>query len=448
MTNKQAGGVILDIYTYTYDNANNQKTKHEIIAGVTKGTTIYTYDVLNRLETVTEPSGKKTSYTYDKAGNRASEVISSSGENISNIYTYNEQNRLTEITTAINGRLSKSTHFEYDNNGNQLATFEKRQVQGETEPLACFIAYNTYDKLNQLIKTVTSDGSTLTNTYNGERLRVSKNSGGDTTYFLYEYDKVVLELYSSGLQKARNLYGTNLLMRTSGADLYYYLYNGHADVTALIDQNGSIEATYYYDAFGNIIEQTGDVNNSITYSGYQYDEETGLYYLNARMYDPKIARFLQEDTYRGNPNDPLSLNLYTYCHNNPIVYWDPTGHWREENDTFITGELADQLRYYNKASDAIKTSSLYYSPLIDQYAKLQEEIHNISNAIRFKYAIGDSEYSNLKYGFCVDSSDGIVKATTKDVESSLDRLGFGIDSIGGINNTLRAESSSALIVTQ
>jgi RHS repeat-associated protein len=76
------------------------------------------------------------------------------------------------------------------------------------------------------------------------------------------------------------------------------------------------------------LESTGDVNNNITYAGYQYDEETGLYYLNARMYDPKIARFLQEDTYRGDPMDPLSLNLYAYCAYNPIVYYDPTGHMR------------------------------------------------------------------------------------------------------------------------
>ena len=35
---------------------------------------------------------------------------------------------------------------------------------------------------------------------------------------------------------------------------------------------------------------------------------------------------MQEDTYRGEPNDPLSLNLYTYCVNNPLVYYDPSGH--------------------------------------------------------------------------------------------------------------------------
>jgi len=59
------------------------------------------------------------------------------------------------------------------------------------------------------------------------------------------------------------------------------------------------------------------------YAGYQYDEETDIYYLNARYYDSKIASFITEDTYTGNPSGPLSLNLYTYCHNEPIMYWDP-----------------------------------------------------------------------------------------------------------------------------
>ena len=49
------------------------------------------------------------------------------------------------------------------------------------------------------------------------------------------------------------------------------------------------------------------------------------------MYDSKIARFLQEDTYAGDASDPLSLNTYTYCLNNPIIYIDPTGHWQESD---------------------------------------------------------------------------------------------------------------------
>jgi len=43
-------------------------------------------------------------------------------------------------------------------------------------------------------------------------------------------------------------------------------------------------------------------------------------------YDSVTARFLTEDTYAGQGNDPLSLNLYTYCVNNPIKYDDPSGH--------------------------------------------------------------------------------------------------------------------------
>lgn len=47
------------------------------------------------------------------------------------------------------------------------------------------------------------------------------------------------------------------------------------------------------------------------------------------MYDPSEGRFIQEDTFRGKNEDPLSLNLYNYCANNPIVYDDQNGHWFE-----------------------------------------------------------------------------------------------------------------------
>ncbi len=318
LTNKYANGTVMDVYTYTYDSANNQISKLEVIDGLVKGTTSYTYDTLNRLSTVTEPNGRETSYTYDMAGNRITETITTCSETICNTYSYNEQNRLEDITTEINAAIFEVTTYSYENNGNQLQTEVTEYIDGFAQTTVTTVT-NTYDNRNQLIQTTTNEGTTVINDYNGEGLRVSKTVDGQTNYYLYEYDKVVLEVNSNGTQKARNLYGTNLLMRTVDSETYYYIYNGHADVTALIDTNGLIAATYYYDAFGNILEQTGNVDNSITYAGYQYDDETGLYYLNARMYDPKIARFLQEDTYRGDPNDSLSLNLYTYCANNPVL---------------------------------------------------------------------------------------------------------------------------------
>lgn len=291
LVNKKSDGTIMDSYSYTYDDAGNQLTKHEIINGLEKGTTTYTYDDLNRLVTVTEPNGRVTIYTYDAAGNRETETVIEGETRTEYTYTYNEQNRLTDITTKVNNVTISVTSYSYDNNGNQLVTTVKT-YDGNDITSSKIILTNTYDLRNQLIRTMTENGSVITNSYNGEGLRVIKAVNGDKTYYLYEYMTVILEVDKNGNQLAHNVYGTNLLMRTVEGETYYYMYNGHGDVTALIDINGEIAATYYYDAFGNILDSTGDVNNNILYSGYQYDEETGLYYLNARMYDPKIARFL------------------------------------------------------------------------------------------------------------------------------------------------------------
>ncbi len=331
LVNRKADGSILESYTYTYDAAGNQITKCEVIGGAEKGTTTYTYDTLNRLQTITEPNGKVTSYEYDKAGNRSVESVIATDETsdstvtVVNTYTYDTGNRLTNISAKVNNVLTEVTDYTYDNNGNQLTTVVKTYTDGIITSTVTK-AINTYDIYNQLIKTETWDGTEVNNTYNGEGYRIGKEVNGEQTYYLYESGRVILELDETGEQVARNVYGTNLLMRTVNDETYYYLYNGHGDVTALLTREGTIAATYYYDAFGNILESTGDVNNNIRYAGYQYDEETGLYYLNARMYDPVAARFLQEDMYTGDPEDPLSLNLYTYCKNNPIIYWDPSGH--------------------------------------------------------------------------------------------------------------------------
>ena len=198
-------------------------------------------------------------------------------------------------------------------------------------------------------------------------LRVGKSVNASLTRYLYEYDKVILELNALGNQTGRNVYGLNLISRTFGEDTFFYFYNGHADVTALLAADGTIAATYYYDAFGNILDQTGTVTSNILYAGYQYDPETGLYYLNARMYDPVTARFIQEDTYTGKRNDALSLNLYTYCHNEPMMYSDPTGH-REVEGTEVGGHTTHSTSIINIAKKYLKARSDAYSFVSTQYS--------------------------------------------------------------------------------
>jgi len=90
----------------------------------------------------------------------------------------------------------------------------------------------------------------------------------------------------------------------------------------LLDREKEITGSYAYDGFGNLRKSDGPGKhgNRILYAGQQYDGWSEQYYLRARYYNPTIGRFTQEDTYLGD-----GLNLYAYCANNPVTYFDPSG---------------------------------------------------------------------------------------------------------------------------
>ena len=109
----------------------------------------------------------------------------------------------------------------------------------------------------------------------------------------------------------------------------YYLYNKdiQGSTSSLVKEDGSADATYQYTDFGETTIQGDDqAKNEVSYTGGIYDQSTGLYYLNARYYNPEDGRFLTEDTYRGENNQPNTQHLYVYCANNPVNYVDPSGH--------------------------------------------------------------------------------------------------------------------------
>jgi RHS repeat-associated protein len=61
-------------------------------------------------------------------------------------------------------------------------------------------------------------------------------------------------------------------------------------------------------------------------AGAQSGAEAGLYFYNARYYDPELGRFIQADKIIPNPGNPLAWNRYAYANNNPLYYTDPSGH--------------------------------------------------------------------------------------------------------------------------
>ena len=98
----------------------------------------------------------------------------------------------------------------------------------------------------------------------------------------------------------------------------------------LTNANGSKTKSYSYNAFGVEYNEATLDDNPFRYCGEYYDKETKTIYLRARYYNPAQGRFTQQDGWEyANPNDPLSLNLYTYCWNNPIKYGDTNGHYAD-----------------------------------------------------------------------------------------------------------------------
>ena len=100
--------------------------------------------------------------------------------------------------------------------------------------------------------------------------------------------------------------------------------------TAIVDATGTLQAQQYYYPYG---ANRGGAQSDLTDKRFtgQYHESglagvEGLYYYNARWYDPALARFAQADTLVPEPGNPQSLNRYAYVYNNPARYMDPSGH--------------------------------------------------------------------------------------------------------------------------
>ncbi len=332
-------GKEMESYQYSYDKNSNIIEKTEVNnypkedAKKVHETKAYTYDTLGRLvKTVTTDHKKNDQektviYTYDNVGNRIKEDDGTTRTS----YTYNGLDQLKTATKEKGIAVEEVRQYDYDVNGNQ--TDVKNTKTGEIQTYA----YDAENRLSQV--SVTKDGQTAVlqqNLYNGDGQRIQKMDGDETTNYYYQDGVVAYTTDAAGEQNSQNLIGTegNILatQRYQKDTTQYYLYNKdiQGSTTSLIRADGSADATYQYTDFGETTIYGDDqAKNEVCYTGGIYDQSTGLYYLNARYYHPEDGRFLTEDTYRGEVNEPDTQHLYVYCANNPVNYVDPSGHWME-----------------------------------------------------------------------------------------------------------------------
>ena len=117
-----------------------------------------------------------------------------------------------------------------------------------------------------------------------------------------------------------------------GTASYLYRKNLFGDVTEIYNEAGTLVGKYSYTAFGvcTVELDTSGIatKNPIRYRSYYYDDETELYYLKSRYYDPEVGRFITiDDISYLDPGSINGLNLYAYCGNNPVMNVDPSGHF-------------------------------------------------------------------------------------------------------------------------
>ena len=324
----------VSFYEYQYDKRGNQVQKNE---GV--GTTQYYYDALSRVKTVLQPDSSILNYEYDDLNN-IKEMAEINGTKISRTaYTYDADSRLL-LQETDNGSEMTQQRFTYDGEGNQLSKEEAVKRNGALVSSADSKFW--WNGFNQVERVQDSNGQFIDYTYNGLGLRTKKDFGDQAINYFYDQGNIIMEADQKLMVTAKNIRGKKLIHRETDNQLMYYLHNAHGDVTQLTDEFGKVIKDYRYDPFGqddSLLmpgfgsnaaqtvwqQEVEKIDNPFQYCGEYLDNETGNYYLRARYYDPGAQRFVSEDPKEGKINNPISLNLYLYCGNNPVMFIDPSG---------------------------------------------------------------------------------------------------------------------------
>lgn len=346
MKNQTGSAGVISTYASEYFlNGKKSEENSDMVdkdGGKSAKTATYTYDLLGRIEKETKTGSEDISYTYDSNNNRKEMTV---GNKVT-AYKYNKNDELLRTDTLNTDTEEDSVViYKNDRNGNQLATVNRYEIpNGRKDDTYVDVdvtlgdnrlnenVVNHYNALNQLTQTMTKNYK-VSFTYDAEGLRTSKTVNGEKTVFVWDDDQLVMELSESGKVQKRYVRGNDLVYADKGVDSaadeaqerQYYVTDPHGNVVQLTDESGKVIKTYKYDSFGNEMNPDDKDDNSFRYCGEYYDKETEEIYLRARYYQPAVGRFLTRDTYTGESDEPLSLHLYTYCRNDGVNAWDPSG---------------------------------------------------------------------------------------------------------------------------
>jgi RHS repeat-associated protein len=336
MTNCKPDHSVLSSFAYTYDRRGRRTAMQAHY-----GTWTYQYDDVGQLtraelvSTAGDIQDQVLAYTYDALGNRVRTTVNGQGED----YDVNSLNQYTQVGASTN---------TYDLDGNLI---RQEGPNGAT--------VYTYDDSKRLVG-VTRGGTNWTYRYDPLGNRVAEDENGAVTHYVFDpvgLGNVVGEYNANGTQRARYTHGAGLVRRSAAADgIHYYTFDPMGNVSEMTGAAGAPQNAYAYRPFGETLRQDQLAPNPFKFMGQLgvMADNTGLYSMRARQYDPRLGRFTAMD--------PIGLgggdaNLYRYALNSPTHLVDPSGlakcalsqeeadaRWDKEFSTFTPEEYAKALK--------------------------------------------------------------------------------------------------------
>jgi len=275
-------------------------------------TNTFTYDQIGQLVRDYSP-GRDSEYRYDIGGNlvewRVNDVVQRT-------FYYGNANWPDQLT-GVRDAGGELMPISYDALGN-MTSFNGRVFEWQR---------------GRQLASIHEDGLAVYFTYDHTGLRSSKTVNGVTSYYVWAGGLLVARYTPQRNETIAWHYcvdGTMLGFELNGTP-YFYVRDLQRNVVAILNANGDVVARYVHDAWGNLLYSSGymaDIN-PIRYKGYYWCAASEMFYLQSRYYCPQLRRFVSADVYVDTSDGILGTNMYIYCHNDPVNFFDPTGFNRQ-----------------------------------------------------------------------------------------------------------------------
>ncbi|WP_315054629.1 RHS repeat-associated core domain-containing protein [Chryseobacterium indoltheticum] len=348
-----------------------------------------------RLQLQGAPSILQVNYNFDAIKNELSHRITGGDFGITEIFEYDDNNRLINWTNPRTGQNSQNT---YDVKGritynDQIGTVKFENSAKIYQPTGMTLnAAGTQNYNNDLIQSIVYNENNDPVFINGEkgdvafqygltnmRQRVtyggnfnSDEEGKFTKFYSEDGSFEIVKDNIAGNEKhllyiGGNPYKSDIIYMKNYDDTvgsYKFLHKDYlGSILTISDEAGEKLEQRHYDAWGNmthlqigngiIITDKNIIDNTSLiidrgYTSHEHFSEVGIIHMNGRLYDPLLRRFLNADENIQDPYNTQNYNKYGYVLNNPLMFNDPNGEWIVESaflSAVIIGSMVASFSY-------------------------------------------------------------------------------------------------------